>query len=117
MLTNNKHTRLWLGIGLAIALVQLFDIAIHVATNQAEPLRILSNVVVLLWVAGRLFGWIGGHLRTTAVASVSAYFLLNLIFLAREGVTNEAQRGELRVVLLGLVFITVGMSAVWGYLR
>ncbi len=113
MTNNHVSTTLWLG--LAIALVQLFDIAIHVATNQVEPLRILSNIIILLWVAAGVLGWLKARFRPTAVAAVSAYLLLNLIFLALEGVTNEAQGGDLRVMLFVLISLTVGLSAVWIY--
>jgi hypothetical protein len=37
--------------GLAIAFVQLLDIVLHAATNQLEPLRVSSNLVILLWLA------------------------------------------------------------------
>ena len=99
--------------GLAIALVQLFDIVIHIATNQVEPIRILSNIIILLWVAGGMMGWLKVRFRPTAVGAVGAYLLLNLIFLALEGVTNEAQGGGLRVMLFVLIALTVALSALW----
>jgi len=33
-------------IGTVIAIIQLFDIAIRAATDQLEPLRVASNVMV-----------------------------------------------------------------------
>lgn len=112
---SNSYFSISFWLGLAIALVQLFDIVIHVATNQVEPLRILSNIIILVWVGFAVLGWLKSQFRPTAVVAVSAYLLLNLIFLALEGVTNEAQGGGLRVMLFGLVFLTVGLSAVWVY--
>ena len=38
-------------LGIGIALIQLFDIIIHAATNQIEPLRVSSNIIVFLWLA------------------------------------------------------------------
>ena len=35
-------------LGVAITIVQLFDIAIHAATNQLEPLRVVSNLIILV---------------------------------------------------------------------
>ncbi len=33
--------------GIVIALVQLVDILLHAATNQLEPLRVSSNLVIV----------------------------------------------------------------------
>jgi len=30
--------------------IQLFEILIHIAVDRVEPLRIVSNVVILVWV-------------------------------------------------------------------
>ena len=114
--------------GLVIALVQLVDIALHAATNQLEPLRVSSNLVILLWLAISLFGRLGDKFRPVlgtgtafarwlALAFPGTYLLLNLVFLALEGVTNPEQGGALRITLFGLVTLTTALSGWFTYLR
>ena len=103
--------------GLAIALLQLLDIVLHAATNQLEPLRVSSNLVILLWLAITASGRLGDKFRWLAWASTGIYLLLNLVFLALEGFTNPEQGGALRVALLLFVFITVMSSGLFAYLR
>ena len=98
-------------LGIGVALVQLFDIAIHAATNQLEPLRIASNLIILLWLALVISGRISARFWQLAAGSIGAYLLLNGIFLVLEGVTNPAQDDALRVMLFLLVFLTVALSA------
>ena len=43
--------------GIGIALIQLFDIFIHAATNQLEIIRVISNLVILLWLAVIMLNW------------------------------------------------------------
>lgn len=38
-------------LGIGIALVQIFDVIIHAASDQLEPLRVSSNVIILVWLA------------------------------------------------------------------
>lgn len=33
-------------LGLGVVVIQLIDVAVHVATGQAELIRILSNVII-----------------------------------------------------------------------
>lgn len=96
-------------LSIAIVLVQLFDVAIHAATDQLEPLRVASNVVILVWAALALSGRFDARFRI-AVASIGAYLALNVLFLAREGVTNPAQGGEFRTMLFLLVLLTTALS-------
>lgn len=103
-------------LGIGIALIQLFDIIIHVVTNQIKPLRVSSNLIVLLWLAVVTSGRINAKFMQAAVGSIGAYLVLNLIFLALEGVTNPNQGGALRVALFLFVFLTVGLSSWLTYL-
>ena len=114
---QGNNTMILSVLGIGIALIQLFDIIIHVATNQIEPIRISSNIIILLWLAVVASGKINTKFLPTAVGSIGAYLLLNLIFLALEGVTNPNQGGELRVTLFLLVFLTVILSSWLTYLR
>lgn len=96
--------------GIAIALVQLLDIVLHAATNQLEPLRVSSNLVILLWLAITASGRLGDKFRWLAWAATGIYLLLNLVFLALEGITNPEQGGTLRVALLLFVLLTLVFS-------
>lgn len=102
--------------GIAIALVQMFDILLHAVTNQLEPLRVTSNLVILLWLAMAASGRLNARLRLIAFASNGAYLALNLVFLTLEGFTNLEQGGTLRVALLLFVSITVMLSGLFAYL-
>ncbi len=102
-------------LGITIALVQIFDIVIHTATNQLEPLRVISNVVILLWLASVASGRLKARFQLTAVVANGAYLVLNLIFLTREGIRNPEQGGELRVLLFVLMFLTVALSVILAY--
>jgi len=104
-------------IGVGIGLVQLIDILIHAATSQLEPLRVASNLIILLWLAITASGRLNVKSLLTAVVSITAYLILNLIFLASEGLTNPQQGGTLRVTLFVLIFITVALSGLFTYLR
>lgn len=93
---------------LLLALLQILDILLHGATNQLEPLRVTSNLIILGWLAlissGRF------KTRRAALLAAGSYLALNLIFLALNGVTNPAQGGELRITLFVLVFLSTGLS-------
>lgn len=102
-------------IGTVIAVIQLFDIVIHAATNQLEPLRITSNVIILVWLVVILSGRMNEKIVQAAIGSIGAYFVLNIFFLALEGVTNPNQGGELRIMLFLLVFLTVTLSTLLTY--
>jgi len=105
------------GVCLAIIVIQLFDIAIHAASNQLEPLRVTSNAIILIWLIAVIAGKISGKFVPVAGGSIGAYLLLNMLFLALEGVTNPNQGGELRGMLFLLVIVTVGLSSLLTVLR
>ena len=104
-------------LGGVIAIVQVFDIFIHVATNQVEPIRITSNIIILLWLT-TVFAVspFNANFLKMAIGSIAAYLVLNIIFLMLEGVTNAEQGGELRVTLFVLVLLTVTLSTLLTYL-
>jgi nitrate/nitrite transporter NarK len=100
-------------LGGIIVLVQLFDIIIHVATDQAEPIRIASNIVIVAWIIARLAGWLRDRFRPISLTAIGTYLLLNLIFLSQAGLTNPEQGSELRTMLFLLMFLTVTLSALF----
>ena len=93
-----------------IVLVQIFDAIIHIATDQLEPIRITSNIVILLWSAAVWFGWLKGQFRTASLAALGIYLLLNGIFLAQNGLTNQEQGDAPRTMLFLLVMATTVLS-------
>ena len=117
MTKHNTSNTLLKVFGIAIALLQVSDIAIHAATDQLEFLRVSSNVIIFLWLAMLASG--KGNIKAglAAISAVGAYLILNFIFLAREGFTNPEQGGGLRVMLLLLVFLTVSSSSALAYLQ
>ena len=102
---------------LSLALVQVFDIVLHIATDQAEPLRIMANLIILVWLGLAATGRFMGSPRLMAVAALAAYLSLNLIFLAQAGVTNPAQGGALRVALFVFVLLTTALGSGLIYAR
>ncbi|MBX3010940.1 MAG: hypothetical protein KF832_05510 [Caldilineaceae bacterium] len=95
---------------LVLAFIQLFDLIIHVVSDQIEPLRITANVIILLWVALAARGGTKHQHPIIAGGAISLYLLLNLIFLTRAGLTNPAQGGQIRIMLLLLVGVTVALA-------
>jgi hypothetical protein len=92
-------------LDLAIIALQVFDAAIHLATGQAEPLRIGSNVVLIVWVAlsskrPKTWGWL----------ALLGYVAMNALFLLQEGFTNPNQNNEPRILLVLLVTASTLLS-------
>ena len=107
-----KRTNLPKAIALAIVGIQLFDIVIHIVTDQIELMRIASNVIIMTWVSALLLGRSSAHSRLVSYGALIMYAILNTLFVAMYGVTNPAQDGALRIVLFVLVFFTIALS-VW----
>lgn len=97
------------GVGIMLLLVQLFDIGVHAATDQLEPLRVASNLIIIAWLAVMASGRSSRRTVPTAFVSIGAYLGLNMIFLALEGLTNP-NTGELRGMLFLLVILTTALS-------
>ena len=98
-------------VPLALVFVQVADVALHAATGQLEPLRVTSNIVIVLWLAAGARGLFRARPMVVALSAVGAYLALNLAFLAREGMTNAAQGGGLRIALFAFVLLTLALSA------
>jgi hypothetical protein len=90
-----------------LAAVTIFDIVIHVASDQVEPLRITGNAVVL---AASLAMLAVPRLRRAwvAIAAGSANLALNAVFIAREGI------GTLGWILVGTTTVLCVAIAVRG---
>ena len=74
MLKKTNSTVIMKNIGVAIVVTQLLDIIIHAATNQLEPLRVTSNIIILAWLAIMVSGKFHDKSLLMAVASIAAYF-------------------------------------------
>lgn len=107
MLKYIKTTPTLMGLQIGIVLIQLFDIVIHVATNQAEPIRIASNLIVVFAVILLASGRFNTRLRLITASAIGGYLALNLIFLALAGITNPEQGGTLRIMLFVLIGATL----------
>lgn len=93
-----------LGPLVGIFAVQLFDIIIHLATNQVEPIRLVAIGFVLIALAATRFT--GSIFSIGALATAGGvYLLLNSIFLLDNGLSNPAS-GEPRVSLMLIVIST-----------
>ncbi len=97
--------------GIGIAVIQVLDILLHAATNQLEILRVSSNIIILLWSAIVASGRMNTKFLVPAISAIGLYLILNIIFLAQEGVTNVEQGGEIRGTLFLLMFLTILLSA------
>ena len=102
--TADSHFRTLAGV---IGIVQVLDILIHAATGQLEPIRVASNLIILLWLTVLGAGLFSTHRIQIAIGAILVYLVLNGAFLAREGFFNSVQGGGLRWLLFLLVLVTV----------
>ena len=96
--------------GIVIAIVQVFDILIHAATDQLEFLRVTANILILVWLAILFFGRLRQVSQAASAGAIGLYLLLNLIFLFQAGFTNPAQGNAPRTMLFILVILTSLLS-------
>jgi hypothetical protein len=71
-----------------------------------------ATVIILLWVIVMLSGKFNARFLQAAIGSVGLYLILNIIFLARESLTNVEQGGGLSITLFALMFLTLALSIV-----
>lgn len=95
----------------------MFDVVIHAATNQLEPIRVAANIIILLWLVAINWGRFKANFLPISFSSIGAYLVLNLIFLAREGLTNPTQGNEPRLMLFLLLIVTLILSTGLTYQR
>lgn len=113
MLKNTTTVLKILGFGIAIT--QLLDIIIHAATNQLEIIRVSANIILLVWLAVVASNRFNVKFMLTATSFIGSYLILNLFFLAREGLSNVEQGGGLRITLFLLLFLSITLSILLAY--
>lgn len=104
---RSTPTNASVALGLVIA-VQVIDVAVHVAVDQLEPVRVLSNT--LLTGAATLAHVFPTRRAAWLAAGSAVYLALNLWFLADEGLVNPVT-DRLRLPLFGFVGISLGLVA------
>jgi hypothetical protein len=113
-MTKEKSPILLKALSVVITIVQLFDIFIHATTDQLEPLRVTSNLIILAWIFVLLSGKLGEKIKSITLGSIGAYLGLNIIFLALEGLSNPntgAPRGMLFLLVIISTALSVGVFA------
>ena len=97
-------------LGVGVVLVQLLDVLLHVRIDQAEPIRIASNVIIIAWIVVLILGMVAQKARNVALGATGFYLLLNLIFLMQNGLTNAELGGAPRTGLIVFVLATLVLS-------
>lgn len=96
---------LWM-LGAVIA-VQLVDIGIHIAADEVEPMRVLSNAVLIIGVSLGVFASQNG--RMVILGSALIYVVLTLVFVALFGLVNPVS-GVSRVPLFAFVALSLWLT-------
>ncbi len=78
---------------IALVVINVFDVALHVAIDQVEPLRVAGNAVLLL-ASIALLALAGWRRSWVPFAAAAVNLALNLVFIALVGI------GPLGVVLI-----------------
>ena len=82
-----------------ITFIQIVDTTVHILTNQAELLRIISNFLIVVW----LYVLMSKKNKNINIGVVSTYIIFNFIFLVLNGFTNN---GNPRIFLYIAVSLT-----------
>lgn len=90
--------------------IQLFDILIHIAVDRIEPLRIASNIVIILWVI-LLLKFSVESKRWISYVVVDSYGLLNVWFIISDRVFTYFTGQELGV-MFALIVSTLTLSLI-----
>ena len=93
--------------------VQSLDVAVHVATDQLEPLRVASNLI--LGVAAVIAAGQRPFARPLLLAASGAYLAFNILFLFQYGLVNPTT-GGVRYPLFAFVMGSLALAA-WQWRR
>lgn len=111
MSNNTKPSSALMFVAIGIAVIQVLDFLIHAATGQIEIIRVTSNGLILMWLALSTSNRFNAKALPVSAVCIGGYLILNLVFLAQEGLTNPEQGGGLRIALFLFVLLTVSLSA------
>lgn len=89
---------------IAVALLNLGDIALHVAIDDVEPLRVSGNIVVIV-AAFVILLWPRARRLITPIIAAAVNLVLNLVFIALEGI------GPLGAVLIAVTTVLLAVLA------
>ena len=85
---------------------QVIDAGVHLATDQVEPVRLISNGVIL--AGGALAARLPSRAAPVTLGAGLVYLALNLAFVAANGLTNPVTDAP-RLPLLGFVAVSLGL--------
>jgi hypothetical protein len=91
----------------AVIAVQVVDAGLHIATNEVEMLRIMSNA--LLVVAVSLGVFLTQSWRSAIWGGATGYLVLNLVFVALFGLENPVT-AAIRMPLFGFVALSLWLT-------
>ncbi|AVF03434.1 MAG: hypothetical protein Devi2KO_24140 [Devosia indica] len=106
-----KKTLVMLG---AVIAVQAVDAGLHIAINEVEMLRIMSNAVLVIGVCLGVF--LGQTWRMALWAGAVGYIVLNLVFVAVFGLENPVT-GVNRAPLFAFMALSLWLTYRVGRLR
>ena len=78
-----------------ITFIQIVDTTVHILTNQAELLRIISNFLIVVW----LYVLMSKKNKNINIGVVSTYIIFNFIFLVLNGFTNNGNQEFFYILL------------------
>ena len=91
-----------------LIVLQILDVVVHVATQQIEPIRITSNAVLSAGALAAVLLAVSAS-RFAIPLAVTAYLVLNLLFLAQHGTVNPTTEA-LRLPMFVFVLGSLGLS-------
>ncbi|MBV0913814.1 hypothetical protein [Anianabacter salinae] len=91
----------------AVIALQVVDAGLHIAINEVETLRILSNAVLVIGVSLGVF--LTRSSRTALWAGAIGYVVLNLVFVALFGLENPVT-GVNRAPLFAFMALSLWLS-------
>ena len=91
--STQSSTAMQQALLIALVAINVFDVVLHVAIDQVEPLRIAGKAVLLL-ASAALLGRAGWRRSWVAFAAAAVNLALNLVFIALVGI------GPLGVLLI-----------------
>lgn len=92
-------------LSIGLVLVQLADVALHVATGQFEPMRVVASLMLAAWALTA-----GNAKMAAGWGALAVYLGLNALFLLQNGLINPEQGGALRITLFVLVLISTALT-------